>query len=211
MTDSTRKPDRRIQRTRKLLSTALMELIVERGYDSITIQDIADRADVNRSTFYLHYQDKEELLYDTVRDMIGEVLERMKVRATTRKHEDERIFNPADIDDFEHVARHGDFYRVMLGSKGSAGFYARIHGLVADAMREELHHWCFPREAKPGEPRIPLEFMAHYVAGAEISIMLWWLENGMPYPPEQMARMMHDLSVRGLWWGIGGDGAVPEG
>ncbi|MEO8397816.1 MAG: helix-turn-helix domain-containing protein, partial [Chloroflexota bacterium] len=66
MTETVRKPDRRIERTRQLLSKALMDLIIERGYDTITIQDITDRANVSRATFYLHYKDKDELLYQSM-------------------------------------------------------------------------------------------------------------------------------------------------
>ena len=63
--------DRRIQRTRQLLHEALIELIQEKGYEAVTVQDILDRANLGRSTFYLHYRDKEELLlsgFERLRD-----------------------------------------------------------------------------------------------------------------------------------------------
>src|SRR5688572_15483761 len=76
-----RKVDRRIQRTRTLLRDALMRLIIRRGYDEITIQDITDEANVARTTFYLHFSDKDDLLFSTMRDVYEDLFARVEGEA----------------------------------------------------------------------------------------------------------------------------------
>ena len=70
----TQRVDRRVQRTRQLLNRALMELIVEKGYDSVTVQDIIDRANLGRSTFYAHYQDKDDLLFSGIDEVVHSLI-----------------------------------------------------------------------------------------------------------------------------------------
>jgi len=185
-----KRPDRRIQRTRELLQQAMIELVVEKGYEAISIQDITDRANVARTTFYLHYADKDELLFSSVRDMIEDLLSSMKPG---------REEMPTS---FEHIAQHAAFYRAILGEQGSPAFVSRLTDFVADVVRERM----LSQMAIPGkDPRLPLDFMTHYLVGAYVGVATWWLNKDMPYSPAQMAQMINDLADKGLMWALGAD------
>src|SRR5215468_2732595 len=118
MTIVASKEDRRIQRTRQLLRDSLMELIVERGFSDLTIQDITDRANVSRTTFYLHYRDKDELLFDNIQvlytNLISQSIGEITRESLLRGECDHILGDPGD---YVHVAQYADFYRAMLSKK----------------------------------------------------------------------------------------------
>jgi len=185
-----KKLDRRIQRTRELLQQAMIELVVEKGYEAISIQDVTDRANVARTTFYLHYADKDELLFGSVRNMIEELLASMQPG---------REGLPTS---FEHIAQHAAFYRAILGEQGSPAFVSRLNDFVASVVRERMLN----QMTVPGkDPRLPLDFMTHYLVGAYVGVATWWLNNGMPCSPQEMAEMINDLADKGLMWALGTD------
>jgi AcrR family transcriptional regulator len=192
-----RKVDRRIQRTRTLLRDALMRLIIRRGYDEITIQDIADEANVARTTFYLHFNDKDDLLFSTMRDVYEELYARVGDDAvTTMFGEDEE---DCHAEDFLHVAEFADFYRIMLSERGSAAFLARVRQYLAESIMSKTFAQMMPEGQ---EPRIPLEIMAYAVAGAQIGVIKWWLEKGMMHSPKRMAFYLEQFIKHGLFWGL---------
>lgn len=195
MTPNTRKTDRRIERTHHLLRDALMELIVEQGYDTITVQNIVDRANVARTTFYLHFKDKDELLFYGMRVMYEALFEQAK---TPNKDDDPFGIGIRldDSTDFEHVAQYADFYRVMISERGSIAFLLRVQEFLAQNLLELA---LKPLAAKVAKPRIPLEIIAASCAGAQIAVIKWWLDHDMPYSPKEMGAMLHDISVRGIF------------
>ena len=203
MTEIPVRRDRRIARTQQLLSTALMQLVVERGFDDITVQDITDRADVSRATFYLHYRDKDELLFASMEKIYDSLVTRHHSPTSGNSNPiSEAVY--CDPGDFEHVAEYADFYRAMLSKKGSVSFVLRVMDYLAQVMQTFLE-----AEAKPAgsdaqdEPRIPVDLIAAFCAGAEIGVMKWWLENDMRYSAEEMAQMQFMLSSQGLRWALG--------
>ncbi|MBK8135233.1 MAG: helix-turn-helix transcriptional regulator [Chloroflexi bacterium] len=109
-----RKPDRRIERTMTALRDALMALIIDKGYDAISIQDIADRANVARATFYLHFKDKDDLMFRSMRAIYEDLFARQQTASSWE--------SLADDSDFQHVAQYADFYGAMLSPRGSMGF-----------------------------------------------------------------------------------------
>src|SRR5262249_39919028 len=114
MSEAIRKIDRRIQRTHELLRNALMQLIEERGYETITIQDITDRANVSRTTFYLHFRDKDDLLFTTMEELYDNLVEQIHIpRLGEGASSDLKV--TVDSTDFQHVAEYANFYRVMIG------------------------------------------------------------------------------------------------
>ena len=200
MTESTRKPDRRIERTRQLLSTALMDLIIERGYDTITIQDITDRANVSRATFYLHFKDKDELLYKSMTTIYDALVESHKGLMPIDVTEDDYEAAKCDDGDFQHVAEYADFYRVMLSSKGSMEFTLRVMSYLTQVMTPNL-----AARLEGGEAKVPVEMMAAFLAGAQVGVTKWWLENDMKYSPQEVARMHFFLALFGMRWALGKD------
>ncbi len=126
MNTSTPKIDRRVQRTRQLLRDALMALIVEKGYDAISVQDITDHANVARPTFYLHYKDKEELLLSSVQEIYDDLAQNHPVVSYEDVPKEDLINQFIDDSDFKHVAEHIHFYDAMLSSKGTPRFIPSI-------------------------------------------------------------------------------------
>lgn len=193
----TKKTDRRVQRTVALLRDALMALIQEKGYDAITVQDIADRANVARTTFYLHFKDKDELLFEGMRAIYDDLIER-EMRSTDAQSFS--LFDLASPADFEHVAEHADFYRVMLSERGSMAFTIRVLDYLASVCQEGVAE---PLEKSGKAARIPTDAIAYIIAGAQIGIMRWWLQNNMQHTPEEMGVMGRDMIVNGAAWALG--------
>jgi AcrR family transcriptional regulator len=194
------------------LRKALMELIVEKGFDAISVQDIAERADVSRATFYLHYHDKEELLTRSMKEVYDELVEKVEVQQMLQAdalaalaNGDHSVFY--DPTDFEHVAEHAEFYRVLLSEKGVASFNVMVHDYLASLVRD---HICMPLKGMSGQPRVPSEMVAHAIAGAQIGVISWWLQNGQQHTPQEMAKMFYQLNAFGFWWAMGVDIPTPS-
>ncbi len=196
-----KKVDRRIQRTRALLRDALMHLIIHKGYDEITIQDITDKANVARTTFYLHFADKDELLFGTMRDIYEELYLAVGGEMPKSFFSDDE--NDCMAEDFIHVQEYSAFYKIMIGERGSAAFLARVRQYLAEAIMGTTLKDIIP-EGK--ESRIPVEMMSYAMAGAQIGVIKWWLDNDMRESPQKISFMLEQLMKRGLVWGLNLDG-----
>lgn len=197
-TNPSPKVDRRIQRTRNSLRDALMRLIEEKGYDEITIQDITDRANIARTTFYLHFKNVDDLLFQTMRDMYEDLYAQSSYATATQ---DLLPQSEADCDatDFEHVGEFAEFYKVMLGERGSAAFLTRVRHYLAESVMEQ----SLKQITDEAAANLPVEFVAHVLAGAHIAAIKWWLDTDMALPPQKMAYMLHQLFSHGLGWSLG--------
>jgi AcrR family transcriptional regulator len=184
--------DRRIQRTRQYLRNALIQLIQEKGFDAITIQDLTDRASLNRATFYLHYRDKYDLLEQSINEVIDELIAKiMPSEHSEAPHNPDEPF-PGLVAFFEHVAENADFFRTMLGSKGIPEFSMRLINTLKTAFQQILE-----KVKKQGHQlRIPEEIILSYTTSAYLGVIRWWLENNMPYPPHFMAQQLTMISSR---------------
>lgn len=197
MSESTRKPDRRIQRTRQLLRDALLSLIAEKGYHNITVQDVTDQANVARTTFYLHYKDIDDLLFSSMADMYADLFEQWHKRTPSIL---DPVANPqGDVEDFYHVARYAQFYKVMMSENGSMKFMVRVQQYLTSAMEQAMRRYL----PEGHEPAIPLDVMAAMLAGMEIGVMTWWINNDMPHTPEVMAQLCDRFSGPGILLAMG--------
>ena len=188
--------DRRARRTRRQLKEALFALILEKGYDSVTIEDITERADLGRTTFYLHYKDKEDLLVESIDNIASDLIAHLPPPAWNVSEPpgvDGRVMD-AILVTFLHAAENAQFYRVILRGEGASRANRRIHAiirqkaseLVSERMKEGALH-----------PQVPMEVFANYFAGSLMASITWWLETDTPYPPEQMAEMFRMLFFQG--------------
>jgi AcrR family transcriptional regulator len=185
------KLDRRKQRTRRMLRQALISVILEKGYDAVTIQDITERADLRRATFYLHYKDKDELLMTVLQETFDELVEQIGPAVQDDILAGKTQLEPFRIT-FQHVAANADLYRIILGGQGGAAIAQRIQAYLAALVTDSL------RSAPPGSFALPTDVIANYLAGAELSLIAWWLNSGQPYPAEDMARMAQRLILQGV-------------
>ncbi len=194
-----KKIDRRIIRTRRALREALIALILQKGYETITVQDITDRADLNRGTLYLHYRDKQDLLLSSSNDVYNELLAQF---APISEHNLDMAIPERHLTIvFRHVVANADYYRVMLGEHGVPAFITRLRHLIYQVSLERFQAL---RKLIPAKP-FPSEFVAGFSSGAVIGVLEWWLENNMPMSPEELARYTLQLIVSGLYTTLGLD------
>lgn len=194
-----KKIDRRVLRTRKALSEALFALILEQGYDSVTIQDITDRANLGRATFYLHYSDKEELLMVMLEGLFEDLLEQASKLVTSDKSINQSF---ATLYIFHHAAKHSNLYRALFQEEVGQGIIWRMQDFLALRVQAIMAEW-----EPQGNTSIPVELWTNWIAGSFLTLVRWWLENGMPYTPEYMEHIFWHLSLPGVFrmMGMGED------
>jgi AcrR family transcriptional regulator len=176
--------DRRVQRTRRTLREALISLMLERGWDAVSVQDVCDRADVGRSTFYTHFADKEELLvggFDDLRKMV-----RAQV-ATSSALASPLGFAHGMI---EHAHEHQRLFRALVGKRSGQVVLRRFRELVIDLAREDL--------ALVAEAGATRDAAAHFVAGAFLEMLTWWLETRTPLSPADLERLFVQMAAPAL-------------
>src|SRR5215211_71766 len=199
------KTDRRIQRTRLALRAALLELTKEKGYDAISIEEITQRANVGRATFYLHYKDKEDLLLEQFREMANEKVQliseipfsdwlpdQKKVR---RKPKEDQPLLPLLIV-FQHIYDNSEFYNVLLKSENSSRIVERIRTISTESI-VRFAETKMQTDPIPLLYEVPIEFFASFFSGAFLSSISWWLEEDMHHSPEEVAKMFRKLFFRG--------------
>jgi AcrR family transcriptional regulator len=184
--------DLRVRRTRKLLIQALIELTIEKGFAALTVQDIAERAMVNRATFYRHYLDKHDLLDKYMQEVYELTADQEPLPASS--HAEAGGPPVGMVRMLEQVWQHADFCRVMLGPQGDPAFVARIRRYSEQRLRSLLPSDATP--LKPGSP--PLDLCLSYVAHAGIGALTWWLQAEQPHPPEQIAAWLNQLNKETL-------------
>lgn len=180
--------DLRIRRTHHLLQEAIIELITEKGFDAITVGDIAERAMINRATFYRHYQDKYDLVVKIFEETADYLVEHMKPFHKDSGHID--MEHPPEIwvQVFEHVAEHTRLYRAMLGKNGSPWFAARMREHIIKLMLEKEKRWKHLVESRPQiDPAMPQELPVVQLSHVLVGTIVWWLESEKSYTPRQMA------------------------
>ncbi len=196
---SEEKIDRRKQRSRHALREALIALILEKGYEAVTVQDITDRANLNRGTLYLNYSDKRDLLLSSSNDVYNELLAQFVPITSDNLTTDVPERHLTII--FQHVAANANFYRVMLGEHGVPAFITRLRHTITEVSLGRLKQL---RELA-SLSAIPSDLIAGYAGGAIIGVVEWWLENDMPITPEALAQYTLELTTNGLYQTIGLD------
>lgn len=170
--------DLRVRRTRRLLWEALLAELAGRPFEEISVTDICERAMVHRTTFYKHYEDKYALLEQGMRRMIEELAPRAE-HLPPSAYSIERP-PPYFVHVFEHAARRQQFYRLMVCGEGNAQFQKLVRDQIIAVALARL------TSASPRD-RQTLTMHAHYMAGAVLGLLAWWLENDMPLAPREMA------------------------
>jgi AcrR family transcriptional regulator len=183
------KADRRSQRTYRLVSSAFAELVGEKPYDEILVQDILDRAGIGRTTFYAHYFDKEDVL-NTIIELELERLTRQIAHAAARQ----QVMPSLEL--FEH-AYHSENQqlRALLRSRAGEFLWEALQAALCRALEPALCTLCAERRSPP----IPVPVVSEYLAGAFLTLLKWWVEASMPYPPEQMETIFQQLALPGVW------------
>jgi AcrR family transcriptional regulator len=180
-------PDRRVRRTRKLLHDAFISLVIEKGYEKTTIQDILDRADVGRSTFYVHYRDKEALLtanFDAMQEQLECELDQIAATGPVD------VALPAALL-FEHAYRNQRMYRAMCGSQGGELVHRHLRRLIGDVLRKRLR----PQLQQVGA-EVPADVAAEFYTSAALGLLVWWIDKDFRGDDLWMTGLYRTLAVR---------------
>jgi AcrR family transcriptional regulator len=190
------KVDRRVQRTRRALRQALQDLALEKGFDAVTVEELAERANVGRTTFYLHYRDKEDLLLESVGALVDDLVSHISALPMLAwRMSDGEPAEPIALT-FEHAADHADLYRLILRGEGTFPMAKRLRSIIVGATRDFLEY-KIQHERLVLDPDIPMDAFSSYLAGSWTGTISWWLEQDLPYPPRQMARIFQEMFFRG--------------
>ncbi len=181
-------PDRRIRRTRRDLTAALISLTSKRPYASIQVRDITDEADVGYATFYRHYQSKDDLML-AVFDEITTELETSAVETSGEYFLQEGKLL------FGHVQNYKGLYLSILQSQE---FVRKFKKLLARRVEGHIQRHA----GELDELAFPIELAANHMVVALIGLIEWWLERDMPLPLEEMARIYERLIIQATWYAL---------
>lgn len=183
-----KKTDARVRRTRDALGDALVALMQEKPFDTITVQDVLDRAKVGRSTFYSHYSDKDDLLMSDAEEFFESVAMMLSVRGDTS----DRVFPVKEF--FSHITEAKQFVDALMSAGKFNDNMELARGLFARGIERRLSE--LPRgQGIPADERPAIAF-AH--AGALLSLLTWWIDRGMRQPPSEMDQLFHKMVWRGV-------------
>jgi AcrR family transcriptional regulator len=180
------KLDRRISRTRDTLGDALVELMQEKTFDDITVQDVLDRAGVGRSTFYAHYRDKQDLFLSDVEDFF----ELMSNLLTRHNVSVKRVAPVAEL--FGHISEARDFYSALVSSGKVNDVLELGRGYIARSIEDRLQ---MANVGLEGEER---KAVAYALSGNLFALLDWWIDHGMVQSPVAMDTLFHRMVWSGL-------------
>jgi AcrR family transcriptional regulator len=188
--------DRRVRRTERMLKEAFVALVLERGYDQASIEDITNRADVARATFYAHYSSKEELMTSVFTDLVDEVMGRLTLSTGPWDTMRTRMVEQS----YRHADELRDLYRLCLSGAGNG----KARDAYFRALLRSVEANFTERSRGLGRaPRVSEKVMAHVFAGAHVALLQSWLEGELDYPVEEMALLEVQLLVLGIGWAHG--------
>ena len=197
MDSQEQKLDPRVVRTRKLLQEAFIELVGEKGYWDLTIQDITDRATLNRVTFYLHYDNKEDLLVQTTNHILDELMQRVeppREGASTRE-----VVLQALATNFQVFADYADFMKAMLGKDGVWSFIFAMQDYHYQASLKALKN----REQFNPENEQEIQIIIRHMHSAFMGVLQWWFANDMSLTREELAQIVYKIYTQGSYRCLG--------
>ena len=184
---SNKKTDARVRRTRDALGDALIALMQEKPFDTITVQNVLDSAHVSRSTFYTHYSDKDDLLMSDAE----EFFEALSMALSTHGDKSDRVFPAKEF--FAHLSDVQPFFRALVKSGKFAENMELARGHFARGIERRLSE--LPRAQSLPAKQLPAIAFAH--AGALLSLVTWWIDRGMRESPEEMDDLFHRMVWNG--------------
>jgi AcrR family transcriptional regulator len=173
-----REEDRRVRRTRQLLHQALLSLIQEKGFERLSVQNILDRANVGRATFYAHFDSKEDLLVSGIEGLRASLRE-LQHRSGARKQEPFAFSREL----FEHANAHRAVFQAMVGKKSGAIIQQSFHKMLVDLMRDEVHR---------NEP------VARFLAGGLYGLVIWWVDGRMRLTVDEVDALFRRMAIPAL-------------
>ena len=181
------KKDRRTRKTRQLLRDTLLTLLKEKRYEEISVQDIIARADVARSTFYVHYVDKDDLLTGSH----GIFAENLGEQMLAHVGESGSAFSSRTW--FYHIQAQDDILKVIAKDSAMELAMKTLHGIIHDSVQKGMQAHAPIKNAS-----VPLPLIVDYLTDTLMTLIKWWFKDGMRYTPEQMDEMFQQLVMPGV-------------
>ncbi len=188
---------RRVARTKAAIEDAFVQLVLERGYDKVAVEDITDRADLARATFYAHYPNKQAVQFSVFNRLTEDLVRRIASQGGPWNVVHRDAIQAA----YKQAAEMPDLYRACLSDPRTRQAHLSILSRYAEQnFRDRL-------TALGNQPRVPVPVMARAFVGAHVAILEAWLAGELDGDVEELARMALDLLIYGAAWahGIGLD------
>lgn len=189
--------DARVVRTKKAIRLALMELIEEKGFEAITVKDIATKAEINRGTFYVHYEDKHDLMNECQTDIMqgmSDIAKQKLQNVVVKGSNQSKPATPSPaVTIFEYLDENKVMMKALLGQKGDLSFQTALRDFLWKTLFEDKEQNFFKKE----NLLVPEEYLASYIAFAHIGVIQQWLENGGTETPREMAQILSSINIHG--------------
>ena len=183
-----RKPDKRARRTHDRLGMALLELMVEKPMDEVTVQEVLDRASVGRSTFYLHFRDKNDLLLSQLEVFLAT----MSNWLSLRNEKSHRVVPVEEM--FAHIGGQNKIWRALVDCGRLQDFLDLAQGYFARGIEQRLRE--SNRLSKLPQPELAAHAVA--LAGSLLSLLRWWIDRGAKESPRDLDKLFHRMAWNGL-------------
>lgn len=173
--------DRRILKTQKAVMRAFIDLLAEKDFNQITINEIADRADVSRGTVYLHYIDKFDLLDKCMNNYFNKLFENCMPLETNHLPSKNII-----IHTFEYLEQHASIYTALLINKGVPAFRTRMSAAIREGLGELV-------DASSINQEVNREVLIQFLSSATVGVLEWWIINSLPIPAADIVKQLWSL------------------
>lgn len=179
------------RKTRELIQTTIMQLLEKKSFDAVTVGDIAKQANINRGTFYLHFTDKFDLLYQIEQQLFSDV----------GNHIDKLQSNYSSTDTFEagqeqlaaalfgSIKKHSPLLKIFLGDHGRAGFHLRFRAAFSEKVRVNLEK----NESFTANLDVPMEYFLSFITSAFLGLIEQWVQNDLDKTPDEMTKLYIDI------------------
>ena len=185
--------DRRVQRTKQSLYSALMQLVDEKPFDKITVQQILERANVGRTTFYTHFEGKEDLFLGSHEQII-----RVISQSFFSETGDLRTEPSPELMTFLQMSQQNrDTYFYLMGGAQGGEILRLLRDRIAQHLVEQLR-----RLFREDESSVPFIVLAQHVASSIVSVTSWWIDKRAPYTVQEIATMLHQMNEVALRYAL---------
>lgn len=195
--------DPRVSRTRELIQEALIELIEEKGFEAITVKDLTTKANINRGTFYAHYQDKYDLMekcQEQFMQQMTEIAKRYYPDVEDELNNQSEFMAPLSlfISIFENLDENSSFITAVLSPKGDVTFQIKLKDFLWKTIFNNSHGLI-----KEEKILVPEQYLVSYIVSAHIGVIQQWLNEGRKESPRKMAQILSTMTTKGPFFAAG--------
>jgi AcrR family transcriptional regulator len=187
------RPDRRVERTRQLIRAAFRELLEEKGYEALTVQDIIERANVGRATFYAHFDNKDELFASGFDELRALLTARQRAALSRGGAAGERVLGFTD-DLFVHANEYREVFHTMMGKQSGVVVQRLLRKLLVDLVRDDVK----VATENGATSAVTIEAVAQFIAGGLFGLLIWWLDARPRLSAAEVSAMFRQLAMPAL-------------